>query len=184
FFQAEDGIRDRNVTGVQTCALPIWPQWELTRYRVSLTETCPPFGSDVDNVPARLITRSCWNTRSVAAYPAPGEAPAPLRRSTRPAVPSREASAERLAPPSGPPRSPPPVPPPSSAPSPPPSAPLSPPVASSPPVSSPPPVSSSPPPASSPPDWFDPSWLSSSPVDGGSVGSSVGSSVGVSEGSS
>src|SRR5699024_11766759 len=23
FFQAEDGIRDRNVTGVQTCALPI-----------------------------------------------------------------------------------------------------------------------------------------------------------------
>src|SRR5207249_6106916 len=30
FFQAEDGIRDRNVTGVQTCALPIchssWPR--------------------------------------------------------------------------------------------------------------------------------------------------------------
>src|SRR5207249_9778128 len=25
FFQAEDGIRDRNVTGVQTCALPILP---------------------------------------------------------------------------------------------------------------------------------------------------------------
>src|SRR5699024_11584571 len=32
FFQAEDGIRDRNVTGVQTCALPIFsadlgPAW-------------------------------------------------------------------------------------------------------------------------------------------------------------
>src|SRR5699024_11848392 len=29
FFQAEDGIRDRNVTGVQTCALPIlpWRTW-------------------------------------------------------------------------------------------------------------------------------------------------------------
>src|SRR5207249_6500797 len=26
FFQAEDGIRDRNVTGVQTCALPIFDQ--------------------------------------------------------------------------------------------------------------------------------------------------------------
>src|SRR5699024_11359390 len=26
FFQAEDGIRDRNVTGVQTCALPILKQ--------------------------------------------------------------------------------------------------------------------------------------------------------------
>src|SRR5207244_9977951 len=25
FFQAEDGIRDDLVTGVQTCALPIWP---------------------------------------------------------------------------------------------------------------------------------------------------------------
>src|SRR5437870_7233764 len=26
FFQAEDGIRDGHVTGVQTCALPIWVQ--------------------------------------------------------------------------------------------------------------------------------------------------------------
>src|SRR5699024_11681511 len=29
FFQAEDGIRDRNVTGVQTCALPILLEWQL-----------------------------------------------------------------------------------------------------------------------------------------------------------
>src|SRR5256885_11042469 len=27
FFQAEDGIRDYKVTGVQTCALPIWSTW-------------------------------------------------------------------------------------------------------------------------------------------------------------
>src|SRR5205085_8919755 len=27
FFQAEDGIRDLTVTGVQTCALPIWIEW-------------------------------------------------------------------------------------------------------------------------------------------------------------
>src|SRR5207248_8395480 len=27
FFQAEDGIRDRTVTGVQTCALPICPRF-------------------------------------------------------------------------------------------------------------------------------------------------------------
>src|SRR2546425_2036301 len=26
FFQAEDGIRDKLVTGVQTCALPIWAE--------------------------------------------------------------------------------------------------------------------------------------------------------------
>src|SRR4030095_1086479 len=28
FFQAEDGIRDHCVTGVQTCALPIWSKRE------------------------------------------------------------------------------------------------------------------------------------------------------------
>src|SRR5207245_8117897 len=28
FFQAEDGIRDATVTGVQTCALPIYPQFD------------------------------------------------------------------------------------------------------------------------------------------------------------
>src|SRR5699024_11834563 len=31
FFQAEDGIRDRNVTGVQTCALPIFSQLPLLK---------------------------------------------------------------------------------------------------------------------------------------------------------
>src|SRR5687767_15794179 len=29
FFQAEDGIRDKLVTGVQTCALPIWQGFKL-----------------------------------------------------------------------------------------------------------------------------------------------------------
>src|SRR6266508_6061459 len=28
FFQAEDGIRDGHVTGVQTCALPIYGAWD------------------------------------------------------------------------------------------------------------------------------------------------------------
>src|SRR5437016_7737913 len=31
FFQAEDGIRDWSVTGVQTCALPIFEEQLLTR---------------------------------------------------------------------------------------------------------------------------------------------------------
>src|SRR5260370_16579169 len=34
FFQAEDGIRDSSVTGVQTCALPIFPP-AATRSRSS-----------------------------------------------------------------------------------------------------------------------------------------------------
>src|SRR2546425_6571219 len=31
FFQAEDGIRDKLVTGVQTCALPIYPAQRKSR---------------------------------------------------------------------------------------------------------------------------------------------------------
>src|SRR5437763_15852756 len=40
FFQAEDGIRDTSVTGVQTCALPILrelPQFNAFRAPVTLT---------------------------------------------------------------------------------------------------------------------------------------------------
>src|SRR2546425_8731326 len=35
FFQAEDGIRDKLVTGVQTCALPISPPRRTTWRRLS-----------------------------------------------------------------------------------------------------------------------------------------------------
>src|SRR5437762_4901274 len=34
FFQAEDGIRDTSVTGVQTCALPISPPRACVRGRI------------------------------------------------------------------------------------------------------------------------------------------------------
>src|SRR3989442_8557631 len=39
FFQAEDGIRDADVTGVQTCALPIFTRaaGELLPHRFTLT---------------------------------------------------------------------------------------------------------------------------------------------------
>src|SRR5699024_10890671 len=37
--QAEDGIRDRNVTGVQTCALPIYLPIEAIHY-LSLSKQC------------------------------------------------------------------------------------------------------------------------------------------------
>src|SRR5258708_2525101 len=40
FFQAEDGIRDDLVTGVQTCALPIWSCF--TPKEPSPRETAPP----------------------------------------------------------------------------------------------------------------------------------------------
>src|SRR3712207_2230088 len=38
FFQAEDGIRDIGVTGVQTCALPICPRPEAPHDRHVVTE--------------------------------------------------------------------------------------------------------------------------------------------------
>src|SRR5207249_8652029 len=36
FFRAEDGIRDRNVTGVQTCALPISFEYKLDGARIQV----------------------------------------------------------------------------------------------------------------------------------------------------
>src|SRR5258708_9880535 len=45
FFQAEDGIRDDLVTGVQTCALPIWP--------AQVTEALPPRTAQV-----RILART------------------------------------------------------------------------------------------------------------------------------
>src|SRR5690606_40508477 len=48
FFQAEDGIRDFHVTGVQTCALPIWerllgfnPHVTVRRHGANLAEYRP-----------------------------------------------------------------------------------------------------------------------------------------------
>src|SRR5690348_3695694 len=38
FFQAEDGIRDGRVTGVQTCALPIWSSTDTTESALSAPE--------------------------------------------------------------------------------------------------------------------------------------------------
>src|SRR5439155_5932003 len=41
FFQAEDGIRDGHVTGVQTCALPICPAFAYIRPEEILLSTEP-----------------------------------------------------------------------------------------------------------------------------------------------
>src|SRR2546427_5907535 len=44
FFQAEDGIRDLTVTGVQTCALPI-STWLLARAAACSARPCPTSSS-------------------------------------------------------------------------------------------------------------------------------------------
>src|SRR2546430_10032253 len=61
FFQAEDGIRDLTVTGVQTCALPILPN--------EFVKACPAPGQAFTNslgmkfVPLGDIRISIWETR-------------------------------------------------------------------------------------------------------------------------
>src|SRR5207249_7462828 len=46
FFQAEDGIRDRNVTGVQTCALPISLAGDAGVKRLALFHHEPEHGDE------------------------------------------------------------------------------------------------------------------------------------------
>src|SRR5260370_22153915 len=54
FFQGEDGIRDSSVTGVQTCALPIWPR----RLRGVDQGSRQVQGSDPYQAPARSRRRN------------------------------------------------------------------------------------------------------------------------------
>src|SRR2546430_7147752 len=50
FFQAEDGIRDLTVTGVQTCALPIWSSLDATEAAVRVLEDDPHFNAGKGSV--------------------------------------------------------------------------------------------------------------------------------------
>src|SRR6266513_3179744 len=71
FFQAEDGIRDRNVTGVQTCALPIWSRvaskwaWAPTRarYTFSSRSTSSKIGCVARARPLGTHRRDCSQLR-------------------------------------------------------------------------------------------------------------------------
>src|SRR6266516_7445547 len=52
FFQAEDGIRDRTVTGVQTCARPIW-------LPTSMAAASPTMASSPGMSPAASACMAC-----------------------------------------------------------------------------------------------------------------------------
>src|SRR5256885_8624335 len=67
FFQAEDGIRDYKVTGVQTCALPILPRWSRQwslriGRRVSRRHRIPPdrHMAETTGTPRCPSARSCF----------------------------------------------------------------------------------------------------------------------------
>src|SRR5260370_17585903 len=62
FFQAEDGIRDSSVTGVQTCALPILEffvtSYPPTNTSFAATGTTRLLGSDPDA--PYSVKECCW----------------------------------------------------------------------------------------------------------------------------
>src|SRR5689334_24141798 len=70
FFQAEDGIRDGTVTGVQTCALPISRNTSATRRRdpsrraLRPPRRCPTATRTGRRSPARGSTPARGRTRS------------------------------------------------------------------------------------------------------------------------
>src|SRR5439155_2205225 len=74
FFQAEDGIRDGHVTGVQTCALPISRAAVLRRQsfasRVPLIPPVPMLGSTQTAASGRRASRAA--ARQPACPPADG----------------------------------------------------------------------------------------------------------------
>src|SRR5437870_11988090 len=56
FFQAEDGIRDGHVTGVQTCALPIF-EWQTLVSQPPLQRSkCLPF-EPIERISGRMALR-------------------------------------------------------------------------------------------------------------------------------
>src|SRR5699024_11940129 len=72
FFQAEDGIRDRNVTGVQTCALPILDTnivifLSLAKDRIKLRISFIPIGSNPLVGSSNISSSGLW--RSALAIP-------------------------------------------------------------------------------------------------------------------
>src|SRR6266498_5242633 len=76
FFQAEDGIRDADVTGVQTCALPIWstaepPAWQCwTRRQARSPPPRPAWSRPVRARPTSRRTRAAlWLAHGWPTYP-------------------------------------------------------------------------------------------------------------------
>src|SRR5690606_40324329 len=80
FFQAEDGIRDFHVTGVQTCALPICTAGDAPGTAGAAAPAEPAQASGAEAVAAAYRTGSEGGQAAPAAAPA---APAPTSQTAR-----------------------------------------------------------------------------------------------------
>src|SRR5205085_1454629 len=77
FFQAEDGIRDLTVTGVQTCALPIWSKIDGTRESmVTLEEQHFAFANGLQLTPKTIVNRRTGVSVSYPQITSSGPLPA------------------------------------------------------------------------------------------------------------
>src|SRR5262249_58682541 len=74
FCQAEDGIRDWSVTGVQTCALPIYGFTLATR-SAKVKPSC-----DVTKLTLAVGRRPSWRNRSLDAASRSASSPGPAPR--------------------------------------------------------------------------------------------------------
>src|SRR5205807_5523630 len=88
FFQAEDGIRDYKVTGVQTCALPIFSpapgqQRDGRRSRACAGRGAPPAGRPSRRRPRRCRIRAPQPPRMPPRSSAPAPPPPPPARTPR-----------------------------------------------------------------------------------------------------
>src|SRR5207302_4346429 len=70
FFQAEDGIRDFHVTGVQTCALPIYCELEWLPQMVTQVTSSQPTPAFF----ARASRARLWSSRVMAVQRSAGMA--------------------------------------------------------------------------------------------------------------
>src|SRR2546425_3332003 len=101
FFQAEDGIRDKLVTGVQTCALPISPPRRTTWRRLSRAgASSSPAGIrgvSAGRPPRRAIrtTRGGTPGRFARRPPPPVGRPPPSPPAGAPPPPAAAATARR-----------------------------------------------------------------------------------------
>src|SRR6267143_4123506 len=67
FFQAEDGIRDGTVTGVQTCALPIFASESVGMRRCTALCSCSALGCSREEAStAKIASRWCVTERPCA----------------------------------------------------------------------------------------------------------------------